>query len=544
MSILHHTYLYIENLPEGISRKMPQYILGELLTASLLLPLASANIRWPVSVQISATDASLSGGGRAVTLTSRVFAKALYRHGVQKGEHTRLDWHDAPIPPETTMNRAPLPLFESLMKHQWSTAQSCTFKRKDHINLLELEMLKCEIKSRVNTGHSKCRVVNLCDSRVVVGAFAKGRSSSKSLNHRLRSCLPWLLAGDLQVTNLWVDTHHNPADFPSRFKDIPACEHTTEDSLLDERTLQAVQKWRSPGTQALLEHEARAWEHDVIFPSEADHSVSLPSTCSVQPDVVEHFAAEAAAVNNQRHRNAPRVVFREFSTGNGRLTKVFEGKASFSVLHTRKLDTGSKTLKATEILDQNTFRASKFEALQPNQLWHFSLPCGSFSILQHLNLGTRRPGLPQGDGTSVRELLGNKLLKKVLCLIECLESAHNHWTLENPASSYMWHMPELKLKVASEHVFEAVLHQCAYGLKLKGSDGQVGPCRKHTRFVGNLETLPQLSKQCDCSVSHTYAVGGIRTKQGWKRRSALAGLCPFPLCHKYAAIARCILPRE
>ena len=42
MSIFHHTYLFIDNLPEGVSRKIPQYICDELLTAVLLLPLASA----------------------------------------------------------------------------------------------------------------------------------------------------------------------------------------------------------------------------------------------------------------------------------------------------------------------------------------------------------------------------------------------------------------------------------------------------------------------------------------------------------------------
>ena len=146
MSIFHHVYLYIENLPEGVPRKIPQYIVDELLTAALLLPLAAANIRWPVSIRLAATDASTAGGGRASTLTSRAFAKALYRHGEQRGEHTRLDWHDAPIPPESTMLRAPSCLVETLMKHHWVSTQSCKFQRKEHINLLELEMLKCEIK--------------------------------------------------------------------------------------------------------------------------------------------------------------------------------------------------------------------------------------------------------------------------------------------------------------------------------------------------------------------------------------------------------------
>ena len=159
------------------------------------------------------------GGGRASTLTSKPFAKSLYRYGETKGEYTRLDWSCSPLPPDTSMRRAPVPLEDSLLKHSWTTTQSCKFARKDHINLLELEMLHAEVKARVDSGHGCCRCVNLCDSRVVVGAFAKGRSSSKNMNHGLRRILPWLVAGDLQLVNLWVSTDKNPADFPSRFRD-------------------------------------------------------------------------------------------------------------------------------------------------------------------------------------------------------------------------------------------------------------------------------------------------------------------------------------
>lgn len=221
MSIFHHTYMYIESLPDGASRKIPQYVQDELITASLLLPVAAANVRLPVSVKVSATNASLEGGGRAATITSKTFAKALYRFGETRGEHTRLDWSHAPLQPESSMQLAPDVMVDSLMKHHWSATQSSKFHRKDHINLLELDMLRSEIKARVNLGRGRCRVVNLCDSRVVVGAFAKGRSSSKNMNHGLRSCLPWLITGDLQLVNLWVSADKNPADFPSRFKPIP-----------------------------------------------------------------------------------------------------------------------------------------------------------------------------------------------------------------------------------------------------------------------------------------------------------------------------------
>jgi len=43
------------------------------------------------------------------SLTSCAFAKALYRRSMQRGEHTKLDWQDAPIPPEFNMTMVPKP---------------------------------------------------------------------------------------------------------------------------------------------------------------------------------------------------------------------------------------------------------------------------------------------------------------------------------------------------------------------------------------------------------------------------------------------------
>mgnify|MGYP006897948432 CR=1 FL=1 len=43
------------------------------------------------------------------SLTSCAFAKALYRRSMQRGEYTKLDWQDAPIPPEFNMTMVPKP---------------------------------------------------------------------------------------------------------------------------------------------------------------------------------------------------------------------------------------------------------------------------------------------------------------------------------------------------------------------------------------------------------------------------------------------------
>ena len=259
MSVFHHVYVFIENMPETDIKRLPHYVRDEIACAVLLLPLAQSNVRTPVSIQIAATDASSKRGGRASTITSRAFAKTLYRFSEAKGENGRLDYdsnmHGLPSP--TEMHPAPAPLLDALEKHHWTASQSLRFTKAEHINILELEMLKQEIKDRANSNRGHARVVNLCDSRVVVGAFAKGRSSSRNLNHRLRSCVPWLLTSDLHLVNLWVPTDRNPADHPSRGKPIPKPNQTCEDPLLEPELLQSVQLFRSVGMQAMLEREAR-----------------------------------------------------------------------------------------------------------------------------------------------------------------------------------------------------------------------------------------------------------------------------------------------
>ena len=538
MSIFHHTYLFIDTLPEGVSRKIPQYICDELLTAVLLLPLASANIRLPVSTRISATDASLSGGGRASTLTTKVFSKMLYRFCEARGEHTRLDWEDMPLPPETTMRPAPESLVSSLQKHRWVATESRRFAKKDHINLLELEMLKAEIRDRVNSGNAACHAVNLCDSRVVVGAFAKGRSSSKNMNHGLRSCLPWLLTGDLQVSNLWVDTHSNPADYPSRFKPIPAPDVSQSDGLLDAVTLRRIRTERSPGHQVLLEQEARKLGGDP--PWESSFSTLPQPTQAIDTHTVD----ENASRGNGQPENEPTPpwTFREIFAGKARLTEVFKRTKRFETGPPVELRPNSHFNMSFDIMDDRVFEQLVLDAAQPRQTWHFGLPCCSFSILQHSNGGTRRKDMPQGDGSLPREILGNELLRRTMVLIKTLERAGNFWTLESPASSYVWSMPSVINKLDSPACEQALMHQCAYGLKLKDDEGLLGPCRKHTRFAGNLPGLRDLSRLCHCRSRHVHAVGGVRTPHGWKRRSELAGHYPLALCHKYATIANRILP--
>ena len=86
-----------------------------------------------------------------------------------------------------------------------------------HINIEEAAALvryvRWLLRAAARQGH---RVVVLIDSRVVLGAAAKGRSSSKGLNRLLRQLAALTFAGDLVLHLVFVPSAHNPSDHPSR----------------------------------------------------------------------------------------------------------------------------------------------------------------------------------------------------------------------------------------------------------------------------------------------------------------------------------------
>ena len=221
MSVFSRTYKFMSRVEGSKPFKLPCAVKEELLQAALLLPVSHANIRMPVAARISCTDASLSGGGRACTLTSPAFAQLLYRIGVHNGEYSRLDWSLAPVVPPSSMDMCPTVIEKVLLQHRWIETHRVRYNKPSHINLLEMRMVKEELKDLVHRCPRNLRTCNLVDSRVVAGAWAKGRSSSVKLNRLLRSCLGWAIAGGKRITNVWISTHSNPADHPSRGLAIP-----------------------------------------------------------------------------------------------------------------------------------------------------------------------------------------------------------------------------------------------------------------------------------------------------------------------------------
>eukprot|EP00972_Heterocapsa_arctica_P078147 11524756-Heterocapsa_arctica.AAC.1 len=76
--------------------------------------------------------------------------------------------------------------------------------------------MKLVLKDACSRGCSAERLVNGTDSRVTLGAVAKGRSSSSQINNRLRSCLGYMILGQKHMVQFWIPSKENPSDDPSR----------------------------------------------------------------------------------------------------------------------------------------------------------------------------------------------------------------------------------------------------------------------------------------------------------------------------------------
>ena len=94
------------------------------------------------------------------------------------------------------------------------------FKRSGHINCLERRVYKTWLKHS-SKQHPRSRLIGLLDSRVTMGASAKGRSSSYALSRILRTTLGYVLGGCLYPATLRCKSEWNRADGPSRDRNTP-----------------------------------------------------------------------------------------------------------------------------------------------------------------------------------------------------------------------------------------------------------------------------------------------------------------------------------
>lgn len=98
--------------------------------------------------------------------------------------------------------------------HRW--------RRREHINELELATIVLALRCFIRRGGQGQRVVILSDSLVAIGAVAKGRSSQSGILRYTRIIAALLLGYDVELCLVHVPTEWCPADPPSRGLPLPS----------------------------------------------------------------------------------------------------------------------------------------------------------------------------------------------------------------------------------------------------------------------------------------------------------------------------------
>ena len=223
-ALQHHIYKYVDSMEERKVYRLPSFVLDELRSILLHLPFAKWQMRRHFQSTVLATDATPTSGGATRARVGPELSRELWQRCEIRGEAVRLDRSGSAMELEAGKPPKEPSQFASLVAEclDWYSTASYVFKETSHINLQELRALRRELY-KLASDKSNHNSVQLCfnDSRVVVGAVSKGRSSSFKLNGLLRTLIPFLVLSNIALGLLWVETSSNPADFPSRFLPLP-----------------------------------------------------------------------------------------------------------------------------------------------------------------------------------------------------------------------------------------------------------------------------------------------------------------------------------
>ncbi len=542
--------------------------MDELLASAQLLPLSHTNIRTPVSSVISATDSSGARGGSCQATVTERMSRLLHRRSEFRGEHGRLAWNviGEMIEP-TSMTEPDVDLDDLLASLPWRSPKSYLHKGAHHINVQEMRAIYEELLFRTyGQNESKSRWVCAVDSRVAVGALAKGRSSSKALNSWLRKIAVVSLTSGNQIRPLWVGTKANPADDPSRGVPLrPSAPPPCWSLPLWDRNVKRIEALKealdlaSDGSTSADDSTPRSASSTSTMPSNCSPTSTSSSSafsvcsdggdegaepleCTVCDDLIGRGGLGApGGANSSRIPLCPEVQrkAREYYAGRGCLSKALNKK--FICCEPFELY-GPEGVRSECDMTCEEVIAHESEAARNHEYSYalFGVTCASWSTINKINHGTRTKELP-------REIQGNLEHDQMFKLIEVYLQENIGFSVENPLSSYIWHTEKFQELMARPDVFTVDLDQCCYCLRppdahLHSADIRV---KKSTRIVTNVPQLCALRRSCDRSHTHAEALGWCRDKEGKRvSRAKAAGAYPPSLCRVWAEAVQKFLDGE
>ena len=255
MSIWQRSYKWVHSLPERRLVRLPWLVRQEIFMAGLHLAIAVTDIRSPISTRIHFSDATPSTGGFVGATVSRKLAESLHDVCEFRGRHARLDWDELDFALAGWEDFVPdAELLEALRGLQWDSSGQIRYKRIEHVNIQEARAVKSVLKARASGPHRSERVICGVDSRVVLGAWTKGRSSSVWPNRILQQAFGWCMLGGKRMLLLWVPSELNSGHDPSGDREVRRPEVVSDAAVLESDP-------QGPGRAAVLESHARRSVH-------------------------------------------------------------------------------------------------------------------------------------------------------------------------------------------------------------------------------------------------------------------------------------------
>ena len=185
----------------------------EFLCSALLGAFWLIDCTLPYLQLLCTSDASTSFGfGGAVAPCTLEQIRGLARLDEKSGDFVSLN-----DTMQATHSRLGKRLSLPFAKSSFSTAFSMRARHKEHINVMEghacIRMVSWILRSCKRFKH---RVVLGVDSKVWMGAAAKGRSSSPALGPLCRRLAALVLASGISTHFVFLYSEENPSDAPSR----------------------------------------------------------------------------------------------------------------------------------------------------------------------------------------------------------------------------------------------------------------------------------------------------------------------------------------
>ena len=528
----------------------------------------TTDLRARTDAELSMVDASSDWKAEVSVPLPRPFLQELNRHALSKSAWNRIlsPWKALQrargvLDPNDELPDGPLrahPVWAALAASQ---KFECKDRRKvrgsKHINLSEMDaFLECEARRGRCSPSSRLHIAS--DSQVVCGAITKGRSSSKCLNSRLRKSLPTLLGFGSYSYIQYVQSHANPADDPTRCREVRepsipepdwlkqalAGDFASMDDMLakcelDDLAAARLPVYTAPGVAAVEKLTDRKLERRAFFADRARQggktkvAVSPPAFRAEPWMPADRLSDQALLLlerlpksqfvfpRNCKDKTLTRRGHLDLFSGSRGAARALANKTGKWVLTYDIRNSSRENLldRDIQLEIEKLVEADCFYSMAAGPV------CSSFSRAVRPAVRSRLCpyGLPNVTSTMGKKIHeGNVFAIWLASLTLKANSQKMIIWIENPWLSFLWDLEEWQ-KVASHPGFDFFLTDyCRYG----------AGWRKRTRFLTNT-CLKNQKHPCKCTSPHIRLTGySVQHGVSWTKA---AEAYPSSLCRLLAA---------